>query len=172
MTTIESNQKILEFLLKKREYNKNLYFMPRMVNNKDRLSKGYYFLGNDEYVHISFWKGKDSKEKIHNIGFVVLVDGASYIEITCRENNEQKISQLKDLSKKLINNSLRFEQKNNSYKVRFYYSTKDYLTNLNHFIENEKKVIDEFLKKNNIEGISFLDDNFHSKYVLSRILNK
>jgi len=83
------HNKILDFLLKRRIKDQSLYFLPRKRNNVSRLDKGYWFLGNDEYVHVSFWEGSDWKEKIHNIGFVVLNNHTCYIELSAQDSDEK-----------------------------------------------------------------------------------
>lgn len=53
--------------------------MPRKRGNKNRLSKGYWFLGNDNYAFVNLWHGGDWKERVNCIGFVVLPDDTNYI---------------------------------------------------------------------------------------------
>lgn len=165
------HKEVLNFLLKyKRDIDKNLFFVPRKINNKGRLSKGYFFTGGENYLGVSFWEGCDSKEKIHNIAVIITETGDSYIELSSRDN-QNKANHLKILSKKLHNNDLRFEEKNLNYKCRFYMKGTKYLDNLKRFIENEKKVIDDYLNLNKVDGISFLDDSFHQKYIVEKIFN-
>lgn len=165
------HKEVLNFLLKyKKETDKNLFFVPRRINNKGRLDKGYFFTGGENYLGVSFWEGGDSKEKIHNIAVIIIENGESYIELSSRDD-ENKANHLKLLSKKLHNTDLRFEEKNSNYKCRFYMKGTKYLDNLKRFIENEKKVIDDYLKSNKVEGIKFLDSSFHQKYVVEKILN-
>lgn len=162
---------ILNFLLNYRKnVDSSLFFVPRKKNNKGRLEKGYFFTGNESYLGITFWDGGDSKEKIHNISLVIKLNGESYIELSSRDD-EIKASHLKILSKKLKNPNLVYEEKNSNFKCRFYMKGTNYLSNLKSFIENEKKLIDDYLKTNDVKGIRFLDYSFHHKYVVEKILN-
>ena len=79
------HEKILDHLIRLQKTDTELFFVPRKINNQQRLDKGYWFIGNEYYLHLSFWNGMDWKEKIHNIGFVVLNNGNSYIEISAQD---------------------------------------------------------------------------------------
>src|SRR5436305_2373479 len=83
------HEKVLDHFLKLREKNPSFYFVPRKINNKRRLDEGYWFIGNEYYVHISFWNGMDWKEKIHNIGFVIHSDKSSKIELSAQDSDEK-----------------------------------------------------------------------------------
>ena len=72
------HEKIFDYLVSLHKKDNNFFFVPRKINNKSRFEERYWFIGNDRYLQVSFWDGGDSKEKIHNVGFVVTDDGSSY----------------------------------------------------------------------------------------------
>lgn len=76
------HEKILDHLVKRRKSDPDLFFMPRKINNDGRMDKGYWFLGNEDYVYVSLWSGVDWKERVNCIGFVVLPDRSCYIELS------------------------------------------------------------------------------------------
>src|SRR5688572_19150755 len=110
-TIMQMNEKVLDHLLQFRESDKNIFFVPRKINNQKRLEEGYWFIGNEAYLHVSFWDGTDWKEKIHNIGFVVHSDGTSKVEFSAQDNK----SKAKFLEK-VANRIGGFEKKNSKNK--------------------------------------------------------
>jgi len=156
---VRIHEKILDRLLQLRRANNELYFVPRKINNEKRLDKGYWFLGNDSYLHLSFWDGEDWKEKIHNIGFVVLPNKASYIELSAQDS-QQKASFLAQVANKLGG----FKKKNNKNKWLKQYSGTNYIENLVDFISNTKPIIDKLIISEKPKGITLLDKVFFNKY--------
>ena len=57
----------VDFLLDWQAEHDDFYFVPRKINNKNRLEQGMYFRGNDDYMVLTFWDNADSKEFIYNI---------------------------------------------------------------------------------------------------------
>lgn len=131
-------------------YNKlieeDLPFMPRLIDNRGRLKKGYIFIGNDNYAHISLWDSKDTKEKIHNIGFVVLKDGSSYLEITARDN-DNKADYINKLVATLKTNSPLIYKEVRQNKWNAHYQGLNYLENLDTFLRVERNIINSFISK-------------------------
>lgn len=157
---VRYHEKMLDYLLKIQKDNPKFYFVPRKINNKGRLDKGYWFLGNEHYSYLSFWNGSDWKEKIHNIGFVVLSDKTSYIELSAQDS-ENKALFLGKLAQHL-GGFKKIENKNKWFR---YFDGKKYLDNLSFFIEKIKPQIDSFLIKENPKDIKLLDHTFHKKYI-------
>lgn len=79
---------------------KDFYFYPRKINNKGRLEKGYWFIGNDHYLIVGLADGNDQREKVHNIGFTVVENGLCTLKFSA-SGNETKVPFLRDLAKKL-----------------------------------------------------------------------
>jgi hypothetical protein len=163
---IRIHEKVLDHLLRLRRNNDELYFAPRKINNKGRLDKGYWFLGNEHYIHLSLWNGEDWKEKIHNVGFVVLNDGTSYIELSAQDS-DAKADFLKKITLKLGG----FQRINNKNKWVKEYSQKKYIENLDDFVNNLKPVIDQLIKTEKPKGIKLIDQDFFNKYTI-KIINR
>ena len=64
-TIEEIHQKSFQYLYQKYQEDNSLTFHLRTRNNANRLEQGYYFLGNEDYCAISFWTGRDWKNKIY-----------------------------------------------------------------------------------------------------------
>ena len=156
---IKIHEEILDHLIKLRQSDSQLYFVPRKINNKGRLDKGYWFIGNEYYLHISFWNGTDWKEKIHNIGFVITLDGQSYIELSAQDSGDKAKFLEKVVSK--IGGFTKYDNKNKWSKSS---KDKDYIKNLDYFINEVKPVIDRLIRIDNPDGITMPDAAFFSQY--------
>jgi len=156
---VRTHEKILDHLLRLRKTDSGLYFVPRKINNKGRLDKGYWFLGNEYYLNLSFWNGEDWKEKIHNIGFVVLKDKTSYIELSAQDSTV-KAKFLEKVAEELGG----FKKDGSKNKWFKYYSGTNFIENLDDFIINSKPIIDKLITSKKPEGIKMLDKIFFNKY--------
>ena len=156
---VRIHEKILDHLLRLRKTDSEIYFVPRRINNDERLDKGYWFLGNDHYLHLSFWDGRDWKEKIHNIGFVVRDDKTSYIELSA-QGSPYNARFLEQMANKLGG----FKKVGNKDKWFKPYSGANYIENLDNFILNTKPIIDRLIAIEKPEGIKLLDKTFFNKY--------
>lgn len=154
------HEKVLSYLLQRRAVDKSLFFVPRKINKNQRLEKGYWFIGNDRYIHVSFWNGMDWKEKIHNIGFVVHSDGTTKIELSAQDSKEK--AKLLELVGNKVGG---FEKRNTKNKWVRHYSGTDYIKNLGNFLEQVKPIIDTLIKKDKSRDILPLDDAFFNNYM-------
>lgn len=164
----EKHQSIMDYLLDVKS-STGVTFSFRKTNRFGRLDSGYWFIGNDDYLQLSFWDGYDHDRRINNIGFVVLDDGLSYIELSAR-GEDKKI----DLLSKIANRIGGFEREE-KYLWRKYFSGSDYLGSLRRFIEIDKPVIDSYVKRNIGSGVGFFDDRHEEKLkklVTERIVNR
>ncbi|MGB1216832.1 MAG: AAA family ATPase, partial [Saprospiraceae bacterium] len=154
---------VLNFLLEKREENKDLRFTLRSRNNNGRLDKGYWFLGNSDYVAFSFWTGKDYKNKTSNIYFEVTTKGDVILRISVKDS-EKKKEALKDLTGML---DLRTNKSENVYwKYYDRNGSKNYIDVLDKFLSTDKKIIDLFIKNINHADLGFIPENkFESNLV-------
>ncbi len=168
---LDAMHKCYNLLLNEQQQDKALFFVPRRKND-ERLNNGYLFIGNDEYLQISFWLGGDWKEKTHNIAFVVKHNGDVYIELSATYNDEHK-KYLKKLAD-VICEKTNYPFKSTSKGKWFFYMNDInidaengdfYLEHLKHFIKNEKIIIDNFLRENE-SWLTFPDKKFNEKYVL------
>ncbi len=158
---LEAHQLCLDLLLECQLNDDEFFFVPRKINNKNRLEQGMYFRGNDDYLALSFWDRADSKEFIYNINWSCNSKGISSIELSCRDNEELRphILAIKDLLGKKFK-----ETKKNRWRF-FYPENEHYINTLQEFILKEKPLIDNYLKKHPESGIPLADNETNEKYV-------
>jgi len=157
---VRIHEKIFKHLLRLRSENSTLFFVPRRINNHKRLENGYWFIGNEYYLQVSFWNGTDWKEKIHNIGFVVSHTGKSYIELSAQDS-AAKASFLKHIADQIDG----FKKDGSKNKWYLSFSGTDYVANLDEFIENIKPKIDAAITNSKPEGITLLDASLFNRYL-------
>lgn len=154
------HQKILDRFIQIRQREPLFYFAPRKINNKNRLDEGYWFLGNERYVHISFWNGVDWKQKIHNIGFVVWDDKRFAIELVAQDNAAKR-----PLMMAIIAAIPGFEKDPNKFKWYKHFEGTDYLAGLKNFIQTSKPIIDRLVTQYSGNGITAINDAYAKKYM-------
>lgn len=160
------HRKCLDFLLEYQLNTKDFYFVPRKINNKNRLDKGMYFRGNESYMVLSFWDSADPKEFIYNISFSVDYKGQSSIELSCRDD-KSKLVHIKAI-KELLETERNITFKEGKKKARwrcFYPKDIYYLDALKDFILNEKVIIDNYIQTNKNCGIPLANKTLDDKYV-------
>lgn len=142
---IKIHQAVFDLLI---EYNKkdpdNFFFTLRQINRASRLDKGYWFLGNEKYLAISFWKGRDQLNRTPRISFIITKKGETSLLLSSRDADDIFHINLK--TKLKINNLIYDHGFHKNYES---YSPKFYLQSLIDFINNDKKIIDEAIKDNN-----------------------
>lgn len=129
------------------------------------MEQGYFFIGNEEYMQISFWDGGDKYEKVHNISWGADANGRCFIEFSSKDKPDRSsylaelVSILEQKTGKLYNG------KNGKW---YYYYPKGifYIDTLQSFLDKEKLIIDEYIRKNPETGISMLNKEFNEKFVL------
>ena len=156
------HQEVLDHLIELRKTNPKLFFVPRLVNRKSRLDKGYWFIGNEEYLVLSFWKGRDSVDKIHSIGFVIDKYGRSSYGLSARDS-AKKILFMKKIMQKISGFEQCGKRKKKDKWKKDYYGT-DYIKNLDDFIKNVKPIIDVMVITEKPEGITIPNQEFFDKY--------
>ena len=173
------HEEIFNFLEEKRKENQNLTYKLRTSNNNNRLDKGYWFLGNDNYIAISFWAGADWKNKTPNIYLTCEPSGKFSLAFSSKDS-ETKTKFFQNLASILPG----FKQtKSKGNPIAFWEKTlsrpsdaKPFLDILEEFIKTDKKIIDTFisneveLKKNKLDGIDFIPKKEFNKS-LKRILD-
>lgn len=153
------HNRIFDYLMKIHESEDNFYFMPRRVNNKHRLEKGYWFIGDDKYLQVTFWDNDDPARHIHNIAFTINYDKGCYLEFSSKYD-EQKAQFLETLTAQLGS----FENIAQN-RWRKYYEQINYIELLNNFIRNEKLIIDNAIRELKPAGIDFIKPGEFEKYV-------
>lgn len=165
----EIHRKCLDFLLNYQLQAENFYFVPRKINNKNRLQEGMYFRGNEFYMVLSFWDSNDTKEFIYNINFSVDYKGQSSIELSCRDD-DVKLVHITAIKELLESRGKDFKEtkfkKNKAARWRYFYPNEIYyLDALQDFITKDKTIIDNYIITHQECGIALADKNLDDKYV-------
>lgn len=158
----------------------NVIFMPRQKAS-ERLNQGYWFIGDDNYLAISFYTGADTSNKTPNITFHMYLSdfylgsinrSRSPIPLSCIQlSNTAGSSGWK--TKESVINEIRnklgeFECNRVTHSIesrwnRFYensrYNDTDYLKCLEDFLTKDKPIIDTIIKDAKNSEIGFLDKN-------------
>lgn len=154
----------LDFLLECQINDDKFFFVPRKINNKNRLEQGMYFRGNENYLVLSFWDSADTKEFIYNINWSCDTSGVSSVELSCRDNDA--VLPYVVAIKELLESSGKKFKETKKNRWRYFYPEKmHYLITLQEFITNEKPLIDEYLKKHSESGIPLANSDTNDKYV-------
>ena len=158
---LDIHKSCLNFLLECQLKDDNFFFVPRKINNKNRLEQGMYFRGNENYLALSFWDSADTKEFIYNINWSCDINGRSSIELSCRDNDDvlPYIIAIKDLIGKDFK-----ETKKKRWRY-FYPENEHYINTLQDFIMTEKPLIDDYLKNHPESGIPLASKDTNDKYV-------
>ena len=135
--------------------------MPRIKSQKHKkIENGYYFIGADGYLQTTFWSGRNNKEKIYNIAFVILADGSSYLELA--GETEGKYQYLD-----LLQNAVGEFRVPSNRKRRWIrdFKGENYIANLDLFLRDVKPKIDDFLQANPNEYFQALEKEDCQKYI-------
>ena len=79
-TMQQIHQEVFDLLMKYHKEDDNFLFAFRQINRASKLDKGYWFLGGDDYLAVSFWRGTDWKSKNPRIFFQIRKNGDSSLE--------------------------------------------------------------------------------------------
>ena len=140
------HEQILKLLLDWRQKNPGFTFTLRKSDLSKRLSKGYWFHGNDEYIAISFWSGMDWQSKVPNISFVIIpVTGECYLQFSAKDSIE-KDELIQNYFEKNFELSEEFRAFYNS--QRRYNDVGDYLKSIESFLQEDKIKIDKIILRN------------------------
>ncbi|MFB4322709.1 hypothetical protein RB298_10265, partial [Priestia sp. BR_2] len=167
---LDMHSKCWDLLINIQLNDDSFYFVPRKINNANRLEQGYFFIGDAKYLLISFWNGGDTLEKIHNISWGVENNGKSFIELSAKDdaNKAKFLSEMVPLLEQKT--EINFKELS-KWKWKYYYPKHSfYLDTLQSFIRNQKPIIDKFIRDNHC-GIKMLDQEFNEKHVL-KLINK
>lgn len=80
------HNKIFNILHQYSNENKDFKFRPRKTNRANKLTEGYWFLGNNNYLAIGFWLGDNWKTKTPNISLVVNNNEECFIEFQANDS--------------------------------------------------------------------------------------
>lgn len=160
--------------------DRQIVFMPRQKAS-ERLNQGYWFIGDDNYLAISFYTGGDTKNMTPNITFHVYLSdfylgkinrSRSPIPLSCIQLTntagssgwKTKEPVINEIRKKLggfecnrVTDSIE-ERWNRFYENRSY-NDADYLKCLEEFLTKDKPIIDEVIRDAKNSEIGYLDQN-------------
>ena len=152
---------ILDYLLKYKENNNAFTFSPRKNNNANKLDRGYWFQGSENYIFVPLFKRGCSDNKTKTIGFVYEEDRQS-IEIVYKrvigiDDKEQK---LYDELKRFLESSPEIESIKKSHERKYNYilKSKNILKNLEFFVNKVWNKSIELIERYDLEDRYLLDD--------------
>ena len=172
---LKAHDELFQFL---RDHN--VIFMPRQKAS-DRLNQGYWFIGDDNYLAISFYTGGDTSNKTPNITFLMYLSdrylgsinrSRSPIPLSCIQLSntvgssgwKTKEPVINEIRKKLggfecnrVTDNIE-ERWNRFYENRSY-NDADYLKCLEEFLTKDKPIIDGIISDLKNSEIGFLDQN-------------
>lgn len=141
------HNRILNFLLDWRKTHSGLTFSLRKSDLSKRLSLGYWFYGNDDYIAISFWTGMDWQSKVPNISFIIVpVTGECFLQFSAKDSIEKN-----ELVKYFFEQPFHLNEVNRAIytaPIIISNSVGDYLKNIESFLENDKNIIDKIINDN------------------------
>ncbi|GEM_PF-5659463 len=143
----EIHDEVFKLLMKYHKKDENFLFTMRQINRGGKLDKGYWFLGNDDYLAVSFWKGVDWLSKTPRISFRIYKDGKSSIEL----RNKDVYSHTELFPDNLIKE---LGGKENTSSITIPFRKNNHLKSLQEFIQKEKILIDEFVKDKDLNSAS------------------
>ncbi len=130
--------------------DQKLRFTLRAKNRADRIDKGYWFSGNENYLVFSFWSGLDWRNKTPNIYFSISREGESRLEFVSYDD-EVKINFFTEVAE-----ALGMQQKTRAKSGDTFehwvknYRGSEYLVALDEFLRRDKKIIDAFIQSNKL----------------------
>jgi predicted ATPase len=137
---------ILKYLLNWRKKHPGFTFTLRKSDLSKRLSSGYWFHGNDDYIAISFWSGMDWQSKVPNIAFVIIpITGECFLQLSAKDSPEKN-----ELIQSFFLKRFELIENNRAFycaPLKFF-PVGDYIKGLENFLTYEKILIDEVIEKN------------------------
>jgi predicted ATP-binding protein involved in virulence len=128
-------------------YEQNIeknFFTLRKSDSNGRLSRGFWFHGNDNYLAVSFWSGTSWKNRTPNINFLIYPDGRTKLEIDTRDSIAKQLFVKEYILSGLSKLSLRQAGLNKYVKD---YPGIDYMESLTKFVESgDKRLLDKAIK--------------------------
>ncbi|MFT7035373.1 MAG: putative ATPase [Cyclobacteriaceae bacterium] len=139
----EAHERVSEFLLGVKSQRKEEFtFTFRKSNHANRLEEGYWFYGKENQVIVSFWSGMDWNRGVPNISWVLDKEGQSSLEFNVSDSAfKQDLVQkhFKSEIEQLYGDGLYFQKRYD------FLDQDDYIKQLDHFLNNDKKLIDDIL---------------------------
>ncbi|MDY0326993.1 MAG: AAA family ATPase [Arcobacteraceae bacterium] len=163
MSVIEIHENILNKLLEYREIDKNFTFYLRQ-RPEEKLSQGYWFLGNENYVNVPLFKVGDKDNKTQTVGFVYdLNNNKTFIEIVYKNIKDIKDNEIK-FYEELVSFLPKKEQKANDNRYWYIFEKVDLIENLEYYLYTFRdKCLDLLNKYQLTEKYIIKNDDFNMK---------
>lgn len=148
MNLVQIHEDVFQLLMKYNRQDTSFRFTLRSLNRKSRLEKGYWFLGDDYYLAVSFWSGNDKLTRMPRIAFCINVDGHTTLEFNSKDVNKVqffKYELLRDLG---VDPAPSHQVHYRRYYREF--KNEDYILSLKSFVEKDKKIIDSAINNNRV----------------------
>lgn len=175
----ELHNKIFAFLESERKTNSQLRFALRKSDLGFKLSEGYWFYGNEDYVAISFWSGFDWKNKTPSISLILKPKKNEYYLLLSFKDSDEKRKTFSNYfleSLKILPRSVDHVFK------KEYFNYEDPYEVFQMFYETDRLLIDEIIIKNNSSFSNkqnesnkigfFTEEEFAKDYDKIKILQK
>lgn len=147
-TMKQIHEDVYNYLIAKHNEDKeNFFFITRKINRDGKLDKGYWFLGNDNYLAVSFWTGTDILNRTPRIYFKINSNGETSIEF-----RNADIKNHYDFFHPNLIKEIRAIETPNGYSKKF--DGKDYIFSLFLFLSNEKPLIDSYIENQTFRDYS------------------
>lgn len=152
MPTIpEWHERLLQVALQWRDQHPGFTFSLRTgdIKGQNRLTRGYWFTGNDGYLFFPPFAVNDQNNKTKSIGFVVTFDGQqrpqnAYIEVVF---GALKDPSLRPVHEQIVWELGSFEKKGSGDKYQRVYPNSDPVTSFSEFLSTEYPRIREIIEK-------------------------
>ena len=145
------HEKILSYLLEKRKEDKDLRFWLRRKDTNNRLSNGFWFQGDDNYLSVGFTQKTAGNLSTRSIAFGVVAHNDnnihSKIEIIFRKEKNEKVL---ECYKKIIDSIGGFTEHKPTIYYRVY-NSKNIIECLEEFLTVQKPIIETIIKEYNLE---------------------
>ena len=169
---VKKHNEILNHLLDYKKKNKDFVFATRVSNRGDKINKGYWFQGNENYIFVPLYKVGDDNNMTKTIGFVY-TENSQYIEIVFKNIKDFNENE-KDMYLSLIENLKQLEIFNVIEKEerKIYFEFKNDLEeNLMYFITNFKAISDKAIDDFGLNGKYFISEQEFQKNIQKLNLN-
>ncbi len=158
------SDRILNYLIEKRKTDSNVRFWVRQRDNKNRLSSGQWFQGNEGYIFIGIYNRSGGVNKTRSVGLVVWIDNdgqaRSYIEVVWKgEKNKDIIEFYKDFIEKIGG----FEKQEETKFKRDFPKDQDVFAIIDQFYSDYKPKMDEVMLDHGLKDQLELTDELMNK---------
>lgn len=147
-TMKEIHEEVFNILMEHHERDKeNFFFTTRKINRNNKLDEGYWFLGNDNYLAVSFWTGIDTLTRNPRIFFKIKSNGETSIEFRNKD-----VKNHYDYFHPNFIKEIGAEETINGYSKKI--PEKEYAMSLFLFLSKYKGIIDKYVNNQKYRGFS------------------